>query len=73
MNMIFLKNIFTGNFVFRAKSRRLCAPPFCTKDLSDAVSTNECSLQCEPVDTKKAKDICQEKLPVMAENLNLNI
>ena len=39
-----------GNFLFRYKSRRLCAPPFCTDDKSR--DETECKFHCPDVSTK---------------------
>ena len=54
-----------GNFIFRSKSRRLCAPPFCEDDFSDMVSSAACDQICAPVDVRMASSVCATKIPVL--------
>lgn len=53
-----------GNFIFRSKVKRLCAPPFCDVDLSNSTDRTKCAAECAPVDSQLARDVCIQKTPV---------
>ena len=50
-----------GNFVFRRKSRRLCRPPFCSKDHSNNIK--DCSTYCDDVNPVLASKTCSKLTP----------
>ena len=52
-----------GNFVFRRKSRRLCRPPFCSKDHSNNIK--DCSTYCDDVNPILASKTCSKLTPVI--------
>ncbi|CBY23503.1 unnamed protein product [Oikopleura dioica] len=74
-----------GDFIFRSKHRRLCAPPFCARDFSNDLYS--CNDECGLVDLSLAKRVCQplisvaktirfveiELLQQMAEENNLDL
>ncbi|CBY11281.1 unnamed protein product [Oikopleura dioica] len=51
-----------GDFVFRSKHRRLCAPPFCARDFSN--NLHSCNDECGLVDLSLAKRVCQPLISV---------
>jgi len=46
-----------GDFVFRSKHRRLCAPPFCAHDFSNKL--HGCNDECGLVDLSLASRVCK--------------
>ncbi|CBY30655.1 unnamed protein product [Oikopleura dioica] len=49
--------------MFRSKHRRLCAPPFCAKDLSNQLV--KCNSACGLVDTSLASRVCKKLIPAI--------
>ncbi|CAG5110184.1 Oidioi.mRNA.OKI2018_I69.chr2.g4611.t1.cds [Oikopleura dioica] len=74
-----------GNFPFRSKHRKLCAPPFCHLDLSDDLK--KCESVCPPANVEQLKSSCEplvtvakvirfveiEKIKSMAVRMNLDL
>ena len=52
-----------GNFIFRPKHRRFCAPPFCVRDVSN--NLDQCNSVCGLVDLNLASRICNNLTPVI--------
>jgi len=49
--------------MFRSKHRRLCAPPFCAKNLShDSI---KCNSECGLVNSSQASKVCQKLTPAI--------